>query len=286
MEKIDSIKYGKGYFIEGLPFQKEENNFKDSILPIEGYYFDYYTQETNKELVSKKSQFEIDSININIKKERKKYLSKVLIFINANNHSYYSLFLFQKIILMPTNSIQIEREKLIRTFEMFGGDLIKTELWSDIQQLIILKQKLVNGSKAPDFYFKTKKLLKYSLNDLLKEKRVLLCFTAKRCGGCIMQIPIIKDIEQLMEGKDLQILYVSLDRIESDWKESLIKRAYAGIQTCDLDAYNFGIKIGELYNVEVIPQIYLIDKSGAIIYNYLLSRDDDNLAQLKKLLNP
>jgi thiol-disulfide isomerase/thioredoxin len=135
---------------------------------------------------------------------------------------------------------------------------------------------LAKGNFAPKFITKDIKGNKVSLENL-KSKNVLLVFWATWCGPCVAEIPQIKEIRKLNSVDKLEIISVSLDSDFSKYTAGLKKYQMDWTQIYgDNDLVN-------TYGVTGIPVVYLIDKSGKIIY----SRDeekDNSLTVLTKLL--
>jgi len=284
IDNLDSISFGKGIQFTGIPFQDEENDFIRNILPKQEEYFRFYTANINIIQSGKFKKHQIDSIRDEISVVKVKFINEVLDFVVLNKHSYFSLYVFKIIILKPTYMLSLGRLKIIDAFNIYDGEIKNTELWLEVNKTISLKKSLEIGKKAPNFFFKTDNNEDFSLYELLTKEKTLLIFTAKYCGGCIKQIPIIKEISNSSVDK-LQIIYVSIDRTKEDWFSSLKKNSYPGLQTCDLKYYNDGKSISNLYNVELIPQIFLIDSKSEILYNNIFQNDDDELTLLRRKLS-
>jgi len=121
---------------------------------------------------------------------------------------------------------------------------------------------------APDFTFSTPKGKKMKLSDL-KGKVVLLDFWASWCGPCKEEIPQLKEIyntynnSRFKDAEGLEIISVSLDRDEAQWKSAIdyFELRWPG-HILDADG-----KISSQYRVNSIPHVYLINGKGEVIEN-------------------
>jgi len=284
IEKFDSIPYGCGLKITGLQFQNEEDVFRKKIMPVQAEYNKFYKSEIAKISSISFNKEQIDSIRKAMKIKKAIYIKKIVGFVQDYKHSYFSLFVFKNIVLMPTYTLSFEKDEKQKIFELFEGYIKQTSLWKETQKLISLKKSIEIGQKARNFYFKTNTRNDYSLFELLDKKKVLLIFTGTFCGGCVQQIPIIRDIENRINNDKLQIIYVSLDKTEKEWLNTIKRRRYPGLQTCDISQFNNRKKISDLYNIELIPQVVLISQNQEILYNNIFVKDDDALTKLKNIL--
>ena len=93
-------------------------------------------------------------------------------------------------------------------------------------------------------------------------KVVLVIFWASWCGECIREVPHERELAKKLEGRPFTILGVNIDstreealKIINDQKMSW-RHAFDG-------APGTG-KAFELYNVQYVPTIYLLDEAGVI----------------------
>jgi thiol-disulfide isomerase/thioredoxin len=102
----------------------------------------------------------------------------------------------------------------------------------------------------------------YKLEDF-KGKLLFIDFWASWCAPCKMQIPYIKEVEKIYEGKDIVFASVSLDKSEEAWLKSDKEENLHGYV---LHAKNdFRNPFPMAYGISSIPRFMLIDADGKMI---------------------
>lgn len=119
------------------------------------------------------------------------------------------------------------------------------------------------GQKAPVFELLSIDGKKVSLNDLLG-KYVILDFWASWCGPCIGEIPNLKNVYKEYKDRGLEIVSISCDKNDKNWKDAVSKEGLTWVQLTSK-----GTDIFKKYGVRGIPRIMLLDKSGKIIADEL-----------------
>ena len=94
-----------------------------------------------------------------------------------------------------------------------------------------------------------------------KSDYVLLDFWASWCGPCRRFVPVLKDFYARFGGERLQILSCSVDQDEAAWREALKEEQMPWLQMREDEAH----PCSDLYGVQFIPHIVLIDREGRIV---------------------
>jgi peroxiredoxin len=129
-----------------------------------------------------------------------------------------------------------------------------------------------NRKVAPAFQLKTEDGTNTALSDY-RGKVVLLNFWATDCGGCVIEIPSIIDIEKAYKEKGFTVVGVSMDISYEDLKNA--DEAWAMVKPfIARHGVNYPIAMGDdavskAYALNTFPATYLIDQSGRIAASYI-----------------
>lgn len=124
------------------------------------------------------------------------------------------------------------------------------------------KERLGLGKKAPNFIYPSiKKNQKYG-PESFKGSFLIIDFWASWCGPCRQEIPNLKEIYKKYQKHNVNILSVSIDKKEKDWKKALNEEKMKWTQVL---APKGGKEVMKLYQFGGIPYIIILDKEGRII---------------------
>lgn len=279
LSEKDSLKKIKFF---NAPFQKIQKNFDAFIKPVidSNKRFDdsvlMHYNSTNK--IFTDSLNKIKTFNI------KRLLDKKIQFIINNPSSYFSLYEFSTSIV--TTSTLYSADQLYAVFLNFSAKLKTTELGKEVYIVIKKKKALVLNREIVNFSFTSIENKKYILSQFRDSQYILLCFWASWCAPCKKNIPLLKDFNQKYSEKGLQLISVSIDDDKTNWLNALQKFGMPWIQTCDIKPFiNEKEMIRDKYYIHAVPQYFLIDKNGIIIYHNLQMKDDDYSLLSKMLKN-
>jgi len=125
--------------------------------------------------------------------------------------------------------------------------------------LSCLAQQPVVGGAAPNINLPDTKGKKIDLTSL-KGKVVVLDFWASWCGPCRRSMPDLKAIYEKYKGKGLEVYAVSLDTEKKDWVKAIKEDATTWLHVIDADN-----AIGKKWEIQYIPNTYLLDKEGNVV---------------------
>ena len=127
------------------------------------------------------------------------------------------------------------------------------------------------GAIAPDFTQADTSGKPLTLSSL-RGKYVLLDFWASWCSPCRRENPFVVAAYNDYKAKNFTILSVSLDQPngKAAWLKAIKDDGLTWYQVSDLNYWNNAA--ARLYNIDSIPQNFLIDPSGKIIAKNLIGR--------------
>ncbi|MFN3941641.1 MAG: TlpA family protein disulfide reductase [Flavobacterium sp.] len=234
------------------------------------------------ELIKQKHSNEkgLDSTYFNIFKD---LIKSKLKFIKKYNNSYFSFKLFKEEI-MPIKFPF--KDSLIDSFEDFYISTFDKEVHKSIEGIEIdnhFKNNNITFKKniiAPTYTIKDINGHTIQLNKTA-DKNILLIFWASWCAPCIKELKDIKEYIKLNKPNDLLIVLVSLDK---DFNKFLKSKEQYGFDW--IHVFNDNNLVNLFGAHKFIPQMYLINKKGKIIYNKSIELNIDNdLGIIKDILN-
>ncbi|MBA4852287.1 TlpA disulfide reductase family protein [Emticicia sp. BO119] len=195
--------------------------------------------------------------------------------VKTHSDSFYYQEMFYKKIGMWNADFT---EKELRDFYVSNFDeKFRKSVYGKRIAETIADLELDEGSIAPAI---SQKALNGRIVDLsnFKNHYVLIDFWATDCKPCIQKLPVIQTIADKYKNKGLVTILISSDIDEDDWKNFIIEHNLDMIHIRDSEE-----TLGIFWKITYIPQTFLIDKEGKIIYSAKASKDD-NLEKLKNIL--
>lgn len=124
---------------------------------------------------------------------------------------------------------------------------------------------LVQGQKVPEFTLTDIDGADTSLygDVLTQNKIVLIDFWASWCGPCIMMFPYLKSIYSDYNEHGFEIISVSLDSENIDWKESSDEQQLPWVNLGEIEGMKGPTAVN--YGVQFIPKSFLVDDNGCIL---------------------
>lgn len=178
-------------------------------------------------------------------------------FAKENPNALISLLLierFQQTKEVPENEIE-------EMFEALSPELKNMAAAKRIQKVLEKNKSTAIGSKAPDFSAPTPSGENLTLKDALGTYTIV-DFWAGWCRPCRVENPNLVKIYDKYKDNGLQILGVSLDKTRDEWLNAI---EADGLRWNHVSNVRYFDEIAQLYNVNAIPAMFILDENGVII---------------------
>lgn len=250
---LDSIYEKNSVLREGISAslsaaqQQGKKNVYDSLLKTDEY-----------KAMEKRDKDFFDKVNRDIKQA-----------IVINQDSWWGPFLMLDLM----NYFTEEQREWYNAFpvevqESYYGKLVKENLPRESWVGKIVPEfsaKMIDGSTG-------------TLKELIAGKKyILLDFWASWCGPCKREIPNMKKLYEQYNSKGFEIISISIDKDADAWKGAVKQ-----FQLKWPNLLDEGGTAADLYKVQAIPTMFLIDNSGKVILDG--KRGEELAAEMKELM--
>lgn len=186
---------------------------------------------------------------------------KDLKYVMNNGNAYYAFLYFRRNMI---HSNMFPADSLLGIFKKIFPDRYK----NSIEGHTILKtlKGRINAKaekQAPGFTAETINGKSISLKQFRNKKYVLLAFWADWCVPCIKELPILKKIRKTYPRKELAMISVAYKGDYAKYLELVKKHDMDW-----LNIYDNADVINAYGGRKAIPRLYLIDRSGKIIFDF------------------
>lgn len=183
-------------------------------------------------------------------------------FIKANPKSPVSVDVAQNMVYSAKFS-KAEMENLLQTID---PSLRETAGYKQLQKSLEEIAPIALGEKYRDLELVDENGKTVQLSDYVKPGQYnMVEFWASWCGPCRGEIPHLRHVyDAYGKGKDaFNMISVSFDDKEKDWKQALKEENMKWTQLCDLKGWK-GEVINK-YKIQGVPFCLILDKEGRII---------------------
>jgi peroxiredoxin len=195
-------------------------------------------------------------------------------FVASHNDSPVAPF-----VVMVTSEMDQDVASLERRYTKFNKNVQNGFYGKIVKQQIDNSKKGAIGTEAIDFTQADVDGKNVSLSSF-RGKYVLVDFWASWCRPCREENPNVVRAFNKYKDKNFTVLGVSLDQSRAPWLKAIKNDNLVWTQVSDLKGW--GNEAAAKYNIQSIPQNFLIDPSGKIIARNL--RGQDLVSKLDEIL--
>jgi thiol-disulfide isomerase/thioredoxin len=198
--------------------------------------------------------------------------------VGSNQCGEYLLFFF-------TRKALIEKSASPNTHKMLGYYSSIAKAHSYISELKQIALTTLNRPKDKQDRLLNSAGKEISLSQLLKQRKdsvVLIDLWASWCMPCLEEFPASVALQKEMRGKNLSVLYISLDANIVNWQKLWAKENHHMNEGNSFFLLsNFNSSFAKKYNIKTLPRYLLFDRNGNLITTNAPRPSDP---ALKKLL--
>ena len=183
-------------------------------------------------------------------------------FIKANPKSPVSVDVAQNMVYSAKFS-KAEMENLLQAID---PSLRETAGYKQLQKSLEEIAPIALGEKYKDLELVDENGKTVQLSDYVKPGQYnMVEFWASWCGPCRGEIPHLRHVyDAYGKGKDaFNMISVSIDDKEKDWKQALKEENMKWTQLCDLKGWKG--EVIKKYKIQGVPFCLILDKEGRII---------------------
>lgn len=195
------------------------------------------------------------------------------VFIKAHPASWVSFEALQE---LPTYTPYSETAPL---YAALSPALRNSPAGQQYAQRLAKQQATAVGAQAPDFVQPTPAGQPVSLADY-RGKYVLLDFWASWCHPCRAENPQLLKAYEAYKNHNFEVLSISIDEGRERWLKAIADDHLPWTQVADLRGPQN--EVAQRYNIQGIPQNFLIDPAGKIVAVNLPG--DDLVTQLAQFI--
>lgn len=154
----------------------------------------------------------------------------------------------------------------------------KNSYWGRQLKNRINQSKIIVSSEIPFFNITTPEGKSISIHEITSNNTyTLIDFWASWCAPCRDAIPKMKKTYEAFRAKGFNIIGVSTDKKEADWKKALAQENMPWQQGLD----NIDVASSKIFGLSAIPGYILVDRKGKIVRMDVISNSGSQFTIVK-----
>mgnify|MGYP005930739255 CR=1 FL=1 len=221
------------------------------------YFMDYY----KKSDVPSERMPELMNMVHQVKALGRKLNAKTLDLMKANGSSLVSVYVGDA--LLKGNFSVFTESEIDAIHDLVDPLLLSSPMGEKFEEAVAQAKVLAKGKRYTDINLVDLKGNQVRLSEFMKEGQCnMLEFWASWCSPCRGEIPHLRHLYEVC-GKDFNMISVSIDERDTDWKKAVQEEGMQWHQLCDQKGRKGPVVIE--YQVFGIPDCIVLDPEGKIV---------------------
>lgn len=245
----------ESFRVTGCPANDDYDNLQKVLVPLQKKQMDLYMElqklkKTDSVLAAKRFKEELQPLY-------DAYPQTIRDFVNTHPSSLLSLFfLFNMESSMDAN-------KAMAIYNGFDPALRNSERGKRLLKNIEGRKATGVGEQIIPFTLPDTNGKLVKLDNFRKGKYILVDFWASWCGPCRAENPNLLKAYKRFGGDKFQIVGVSIDKDDKQWKQAVEEDGMPWTNVCDVKGLKN--KMATKYGITTVPTNFLVDPNGVIV---------------------
>ncbi|WP_303327353.1 TlpA disulfide reductase family protein [Butyricimonas paravirosa] len=186
--------------------------------------------------------------------------------VHSDNGSVVCLYLEYRSLPM------LKYKQIDEILARFTPQLENNRYYKEMKARADILRRISPGVMAPDFEVKTTDGGTVKLSSF-RGKYLILDFWASWCAPCREETVFIKELYNKFHDAGLDVFSVSLDHVKEAWLKAIEEDGMIWNHGCQLVKGGKNTPVAQLYGIDGIPAIWVIDPDGKILVEGLMGED-------------
>ena len=222
------------------------------------YFMDYY----KKSDVPSERMPELMNMVHQVKALGRKLNAKTLDLMKANGSSLVSVYVGDA--LLKGNFSVFTESEIDAIHDLVDPLLLSSPMGEKFEEAVAQAKVLAKGKRYTDINLVDLKGNQVRLSEFMKEGQCnMLEFWASWCSPCRGEIPHLRRVYGLCEKDNFNMISVSIDQNDADWKKAVKEENMEWTQLCDPNGFQG--ECNRVYHLNGVPFCLIFDREGKIV---------------------